>query len=52
MSNVIKAEEKNDVNYLVKGNVLNQNSRKKKAEIKSLEEDSLVLYGKPKQSKL
>ena len=47
-----KAEEKNNINYVVKTNTLNQKSARKKAEIKPLKENLLVLQRKRKKSKL
>ena len=38
LSNLMKAEEENSKNYVVKGIALKRKSTKKKAEIKSLEE--------------
>ena len=43
VSNIMKAEEKNDINYVVKGNALKRKSTEKKAEIRSLEENLLAL---------
>ena len=44
--------EKNNINYVVKGNALKWKSTRKKAEIKSLEESLLVLHKKRKKLKL
>ena len=49
---MIKAEENNNINYVVKGNALKRKSTRKKAEIKSLEESLLVLLKKWKKVKL
>ena len=46
VSSMMKIEEKNNINYVVKGNALEQKSTRKKADIKSLEESLLVLYKK------
>ena len=45
-------EEKNNINYVVKGNALKRKSTRKKAEIKSLQESFLVLRRKRKKLKL
>ena len=47
-----KTGEKNNVNYVVKGNALKRKSTRKKVEIKSLEESLLVLRKKWKKLKL
>ena len=48
---MMEEEEKNNVNYVVKGNALKRKSTRKKAEIKSLEESLLVLHKKWKKLK-
>lgn len=52
VSSMMKIEEKNNINYVVKGNALKRKSTRKKAEIKSLEESLLVLHKKWKKLKL
>ena len=49
---MMEEEEKNNINYVVKGNALKRKSTRKKAEIKSLEESLLVLHKKRKKLKL
>ena len=49
---MMEEEEKNNINYVVKGNALKRKSTRKKAEIKSLEESLLVLHKKWKKLKL
>ena len=49
LSNTRKAEKKNNINYVVKGNDLKRKSTEKKAEIKSLEKSFLVLHEKRKK---
>ena len=46
LSSMMKLEEKNIINYVVKGNTLEWKSTRKKADIRSLEESLLVLYKK------
>ena len=46
VSSMMKTGEKNNVNYVVKGNALKRKSTRKKVEIKSLEESLLVLRKK------
>ena len=48
---MMKAEEKNNINYVVKGNVLKLKFARKKAEIKFLEESLLLLHKKRKKLK-
>ena len=52
VSNMMKAEKKSNINYVVKGNALKRKSTRKKAEIKFLEESLLVLHEKRKKLKL
>ena len=52
VSSMMKAEEKNNKNYVVKGNALNRKSARKKAEIKPLKESLLVLQRKWNKLKL
>ena len=52
VSSMMKTGEKNNVNYVVKGNALKRKSTRKKVEIRSLEESLLVLCKKRKKLKL
>ena len=44
----MKANEKNNINYVLKGKALKQKSAQKEAEVKSLEESLLELQEKKK----
>ena len=48
VSNMMKANEKNNINYVLKGKALKQKSAQKEAEVKSLEESLLELQEKEK----